>query len=141
MAGHILPVLPIKYLINEDGEPTTTYKLATGTKPSILHLRVLFFPCAVRKGTAHVGIKELNIHHQTQKGFRSIFVGITQHQKGYLVYVPHKRKILSSHDIFFDDSFSSALEYKSQPYSEYMATRPAVSYITYDKYSRKKLEI
>ena len=39
---HIFPVLPIKYLINEDGDPTTPYKLATCTKPSVSHLRVLF---------------------------------------------------------------------------------------------------
>ena len=26
---HIFPVLPIKYMINEDGEPTTPFKLAT----------------------------------------------------------------------------------------------------------------
>ena len=40
---HIFPVLPIKDLIIEDGDPTTPYKLATGTKPSVSHLRVLFF--------------------------------------------------------------------------------------------------
>ena len=34
---HIFPVLPIKDLINEDGDPTSTYKLATGTKPSLSH--------------------------------------------------------------------------------------------------------
>ena len=51
---HIFPVLPIKYLINEDGDPTTPHKLATGTKPSVSHLRVLFCPCVVRKATAHV---------------------------------------------------------------------------------------
>ena len=42
---HIFLVLPIKDLINEDGDPTTPHKLATGTKPSGSHLRVLFFPC------------------------------------------------------------------------------------------------
>ena len=42
-ADHILPVLPIKYLINEYGEPTTTFKLFTDTKPSIPHLHVYFF--------------------------------------------------------------------------------------------------
>ena len=52
---HIFPVLPIKYLINEDGDPTTPYKLATGKKPSVSNLRVLFCPCVVRKATAHVG--------------------------------------------------------------------------------------
>ena len=30
---HIFPVLPIKDLINKEGEPTTPFKLATGTKP------------------------------------------------------------------------------------------------------------
>ena len=51
---HIFPVLTIKYLINEDGNPTTSHKLATGTKPLVSHLRVLFCQCVVRKATAHV---------------------------------------------------------------------------------------
>ena len=51
---HIFPVLPIKDLINDDGDPTTPYKLATGMKPSVSHLRVLFCPFVVRKDTAHV---------------------------------------------------------------------------------------
>ena len=34
--GHIIPVLPIKYLINKDGDQTTPHKLTTGTKPSYL---------------------------------------------------------------------------------------------------------
>ena len=34
MTDHIFPVLPIKDLINKDGDPTTPHKLATGTKPS-----------------------------------------------------------------------------------------------------------
>ena len=38
---HIFSVLLIKDLINEDGDPTTPYKLATGTKPSVSHLRRL----------------------------------------------------------------------------------------------------
>ena len=46
---HICLVLPIKYLINEDGDPTTPYKLATGTKPSVSHLRVLFLHVLYRK--------------------------------------------------------------------------------------------
>ena len=38
---HIFPVLPIKYLINEDGDPTTPHKLATGTKTSVSYLRLV----------------------------------------------------------------------------------------------------
>ena len=92
---HIFPVLPIKDIINKDGDPTTPHKLATGTKPSVSHLRVLFCPCVVRKATSHVETKTLNIFHQAQKWFRGIFVQITEHQKGYLLYVTITRKIIS----------------------------------------------
>ena len=94
--NHIFPVLPIKDLINEDGNPTTSYKLATGTKPSVSHLRVLFCPCVVQKAIVHVETKTLNMRHQALKGFRGIFVEIPQHQKGYLVYVPSTRKVILS---------------------------------------------
>ena len=78
---NIFPVLPIKDLINEDDNPTTPDKLATGTKPSVSHLQVLFCPCVVRKARTHVETKTLSMHHQVQKGFHSIFVGIPDHQK------------------------------------------------------------
>ena len=64
MLCHILLVLTINDLINEDGKPTTPFKLATGTKTSISHLRVLFFPFSVLKATAHVGKKAFKkCHH------------------------------------------------------------------------------
>ena len=63
---------------------------------------MLFSPCVVRKTTAHVEIKTLIMRHQAQKGFRSISFGITEHQKGYLVYVPSTRKIMYSYDVVFD---------------------------------------
>ena len=112
----IFPVLTIKDLMNEDGYPKTPHKFATGTKPSVSHLYVLFCRCVVRKATSHVETKALNMCHQAQKGFRGIFVGISEHQKGYLVYVPSTRKIISSYDVVFDESFSIALAYTSQPY-------------------------
>ena len=34
---HIFLIIPIKDLINEDFDPTTPNKLATGTKPSVSH--------------------------------------------------------------------------------------------------------
>ena len=107
-ADHIFPVLPIKYLINEDGNPTMPHKLATGTKPIVSHLRVLFCTCVARKATAHVETKTLNMRHQGQKGFCGIFVGIPEHQEEYLVYVPSTRNIIYSYDVVFDESFSSA---------------------------------
>ena len=135
---HIFPVLPIRYLINEDGDPTTPHKLATGKKPSVSHLRVLFFPCVVRKATAHVETKTLNMRHQAQKRFCSIFVGIPEHQKGYLVYVPSTRKLISSYNVVFDESVSSALSYTSRPYAEAMAMHPAVTYTPYATSSKEQ---
>ena len=115
---HIFPVLPIKDMINEDVDPTTPFKLTTGMKPSVSHLRVLFSPCVVREATAHVGTKALNMRHQTKNCFRFIFVGIPQHQKGYILYILIIMKIISSYDVVFDKNFSSALSYTPQPYSE-----------------------
>ena len=104
---HIFPVIPIKDFINEDGNPTTPHTLETGTKPSVSHLRMLFCPCVVRKAMAHVETKTLNMCHQAQKGFRGIFVGVPEHQKVYLVYVPSTRKIIYSYDVVLYEIFSS----------------------------------
>ena len=113
---HIFTFLPIKDLTNKDGDPTTPHKLVTGTKPSVSHLPVLFFPCVVYKSTAHVGTKALTMRHQAQKGFCSIFLDITEHQKGYLVYVPSTRKVIYSYDVVFDENIYSALSYTSRAY-------------------------
>ena len=48
------------------------------------------------------------------------------------MYVPSSRKIISSYNVVFDKSLSSPLAYTSQPYSEAMVMRPAVTYTPYD---------
>ena len=138
---NIFTVLKIKDIINKGGDPTTPQKLATGKKPSVSYLRVLFCPCVVRKATAHLNTRALNMHHQSQKGFCGIFVGISQHQKVYLVYVPSSRKIISSYDVVFGESLSIGLSYASQPYSEAMAMLPAVTYILFATSLRGKMTI
>ena len=85
---HIFLVIPIKYLIYKDGDPTITHKLETGKKPSVSHLHVLYCTCVVVKATAHVETKTLNMLHQAQKGFRGIFLGIPQHLKDTLCTYP-----------------------------------------------------
>ena len=99
---HIFPVIPIKHLLNQDGEPTMPHKLATGINFSVSNLRVLLLLCFVRKVNAHVYTKALNMCHWSQKGYRGIFVGITQHQKGYLIYITSTRTIVSSNEVVFD---------------------------------------
>ena len=73
-----------------------------------------------------------------KKGFRGIFVGIPQHQKVYLVYVPSTRKVILQYDVKFDESFVSALSYLSRPYAEAMAIRPAVTYTQYATSSKEQ---
>ena len=79
---------------------------------------MLFYQCVVRKDTSHVKKKALNMCHQAQKDFVSIFVGNTHNKKGSLVYVPHTRNIIYSYYAVFDERFYSELAYTSQPYSE-----------------------
>ena len=52
---------------------------------------------------AHIDTKMLNMGHQSQKGFWGIFVVIPQHKKGYLIYVLSIHKIVSSHDVVFEE--------------------------------------
>ena len=99
-ADNIFPVVPIKDMINKDCNTTIPLKLATGMKSSVSYLRVLFCPCVLQKATARVVKKALNMRHQAQKGFCGIFVGISQHQKRYVVYIPSTRKKISSYDGF-----------------------------------------
>ena len=78
------------------------------------------------------------MHHRAQKGFCGISVVISKHQKLYLVYVPSTRKIISSHDVVFYETFSSTLTYTSQLYTEAMAMRPNVLYTSYATSSKEK---
>ena len=54
------------------------------------------------------------------------------------MYVPSTRKVISSYDVVFDESFSSALSYTSQTYSEAMAMRPTVTYTPYATSSKEQ---
>ena len=56
------------------------------------------------------------------------------------MYVPSTRKIISSYDVVFDESFSSALSYTSRPYSEAMVMRPAVTYTLYATSLKESIE-
>ena len=126
---YALSVLPLKYLVNEKGEPCTLFELMNGEKPSVRHLRTLFCPVIVKKHTAMKDKKVVNMRHQAQKGYRGIFVGMPENQEGYLCYVPSIRNTVTSYDALFDKTFSSALAYSEKPYHDAMSMRPGVSFI------------
>ena len=54
------------------------------------------------------------------------------------MYVPSARKVISSYDIVFGESFSSELSYTSRPYAEVMAMRPTVTYTPYATSSKEQ---
>ena len=54
------------------------------------------------------------------------------------MYVPSARKVISSYDVVFEESFSSALSYTSRPYAEAIAMRPTVTYTPYATSSKEQ---
>ena len=54
------------------------------------------------------------------------------------MYVHSIRKIISSYDVLFDESFSRALAYTSQPYPYAMTMRLAETYTLYGTSSREQ---
>ena len=64
------------------------FKLATGKNISVSHLHVLFYPCVVRKATAHLDKKALNILHQAQRVF-AIYLLELHSIKNYILCTYH----------------------------------------------------
>ena len=62
---NIFPIIPIKHLLNQEGETTTPHKLENVIKPTLSNLCILFCPCFKRKVTSHVDTKALNMRHQS----------------------------------------------------------------------------
>ena len=58
----------------------------------------------------------------------------------FLTYVPSTQEIVSSHDLVFDETFSSALAHTSHLYSESLDMRPEVLYTTYDTSYHKETD-
>ena len=54
------------------------------------------------------------------------------------MYVPSTRRIISSYDVVYDESVSSALAYTSCPYPEAMVMRTAVMYTPYSASSKEQ---
>ena len=54
------------------------------------------------------------------------------------MYVPSTRKVMSSYDVVFDESFSRALSYTSRPYAEAMAMCTTVTYTPYATTSKEQ---
>ena len=72
---HIFPHLPIHDMINEDSNLTTPFKLATGTKPSVSHLHIIFFHVLYIQ-LHHTVKKVVEYLSSSAKGFRGFFLKV-----------------------------------------------------------------
>ena len=73
----------------------------------ISHFRVFGCQAVAKKWVARINNKSLN--KKTERGMRGIFIGFPYQQKGYLLYVPASRQIVSSGDVMFDETFFSTI--------------------------------
>jgi hypothetical protein len=64
---------------------------------------------------------------QTERGIRGIFIGFDANKKGYLVYCPGSRTIITSEDVTFDEYFSTAIATSWQQHKDALELHPVVT--------------
>ena len=126
-------------MINKDNNQTMPFKLATGTKPSVSHLRVLFCLWVVWKSTAHVNKKALNMRHQAQilvswylcwnsTASKRVSCLRTEYKEDNIIIL-----------CYFWWNVSTLLAYMSWSYAEAMTMHLSVTYTPYDTPSKGKI--
>lgn len=124
-ATYIFNVLPVRGIRNEEDIPTTPYESFFNSKPCIARFRVFGCPVIVRKWVTQNNPQG----KQTERGTRGIFLGFDSIHKGYLVYCPGSRHIITSEDVTFDESFITAIALSWQQHRDSLALRPVLSTI------------
>ena len=74
----------------------TPEKVWSGVKPSVEHFRV--FGCV-----AHVHIPDARRTKLENKSFCCVLLGVNEESKGYRLYDPVAKKIVTSRDIIFEE--------------------------------------
>ena len=130
-AWKIFNILPIKNLVDSDGNPTTPFYLFYKVKPSVRKMRVLFCPVVAkvydRQQKNH---KTKETHHYNssthpQRGVPGIFVGIPRGQDGYLVMdLKHKRVRICA-DVKFNEQFEQVAAPTHQDFFDAVPTHSA----------------
>ena len=114
-AQYIHDIIPVKNLLDAEGNPTTPYFLATGRKPAVKHFRVFGCPAVFKRYEVSDNGKRVK-NKYTQQGMRGIFVGLPDDSAGWLFYVPSARRSYISLDAIFDESFTSPIALPDLPY-------------------------
>jgi transposase InsO family protein len=124
-ACRIFNILPVKGLLDNDGNVCTPYELFMGEKPRINHFCVFGCPIVAKKWNT----KQSSTGKQTERGIRGIFLGLDTNQKGYVFYAPGTRQIYISGDIIFDETFGTTIATTWQMHKNSLSLRPLHSYI------------
>jgi len=124
-ATDIFNVLPVRGMKNEQDCPATPYELFFSKKPSIAGFRVFGCPTVVCQWVT----QHSSQGKQTERGVRGIFLGFDANNKGYMIYSPGSRQIVTSEDVSFDEHFNSAIATTWQQHRDSLALCPVESYI------------
>ena len=103
-------VLPVRDLVDKEGNMTTPHFMFRGHKPNIAHLRTFGAP-SIRKryGKKQESGARSKSKWDLQQGIRCIYLGLPDNQAGWSFWTPGTTKTVVSYDAIFDESFSSAV--------------------------------
>ena len=114
-------MLPAKGLVNEEGNPTTTYEIMYNKKARVQRFKVFGCPVVFKRYQPLHDGDVTTTFRQLQRGSRGTFVGFPKNQAGWLIYVPEKLSqshLIVSSDVDFDQFFLSGVEGITKPFRQ-----------------------
>ena len=95
----ILHATRIRNLVVRRGEEKCPSELMRGIKPNLSISKLSIFGC-----TAFMRKRDRNVSKLEPKALEGKFVGYTEGDTGYLVYVPNTRKVVAVRDVIIKES-------------------------------------
>ena len=89
----------IRNLVVRRGEEKCPAELMRGIKPKLLIIKLSFFGC-----TVFMRKRDRDVSKLEPKALEGMFVGYTEGDNGYLVYVPKTRKVVAVRDVVIKES-------------------------------------
>lgn len=124
-ATHIFNVLPIQGVKDNQDHPATPYELFFHQKPVVARFYVFGCPTVVQKWVT----KQSTQGKQTECGVWGIFIRFDANNKGFMIYCPGSRSIITSEDVTFNELFTSAIATMWQQHKDSLALRPPLTTI------------
>ena len=115
-AWKVFNLLPLRDLVDANGDPCTPIGAYLRTKPKLCRLRVLFCPCVINNGPTKrhrdpanpKKARKVNTRSNcAERGTKAIHVGLPRYQNGWLCYIPSTGGLRVSQDVSFDEHFYS----------------------------------